>query len=114
MFQALLALQGKKLTWVGFDAENEGFYLTFEDGSTFQMFGEQVDQFNEVAKAILAEDLVHAKQMLALEELLSKPVFFGAPREPGMTVDDIGQPLPPEPEQPSELALHVQETLGAP
>lgn len=71
VFEKLVSLQGKKLTWVGFDAEEEGFYLRFEDGTTFLLFGQMIDKFGDVAQAILTEELTQAKQMLALHDIMS-------------------------------------------
>ena len=69
----LMNLQGKKILWVGFDAESDGHLILFDDGTAINITEfVQIDDVRTTAMAMLNENILMAKQYVHLEEILKK------------------------------------------
>ena len=69
----LVNLQGKKILWVGFDAESDGHLILFDDGTAINVTDfVQIDDVKTTAMAMLNENILMAKQYVHLEEILKQ------------------------------------------
>lgn len=66
------SLLGKKLIWIGYDEDQERFYLFFEGMSAIAVEGlVPTHDGKEIATKILAERLDDAQHVIALKNLLT-------------------------------------------